>query len=154
MRKLNLPEYDFQHRMEDGKSFVLDIFRKKYVMLTPEEEVRQSFARYLMEKKGYPASLMMTEYSLKLNEMIRRCDILVHKPAGKPAVLVECKAPNVKISNETFDQAARYNMVFRVKYLMVTNGLKHYCCYVDFENQKVEFMAEIPPYDTLESVEQ
>ena len=150
MRKLNLPAYDFQHRMEDGKRFVLDIFRKKYVMLTPEEEVRQCFARYLMEEKGYPASLMMTEYSLKLNEMIRRCDILVHKPAGKPAVLVECKAPNVKISSETFDQAARYNMVFRVNYLMVTNGLKHYCCYVDFENQKVEFMAEIPPYNNLE----
>ena len=152
MRKLNLPAYDFQHRMEDGKRFVLDIFRKKYVMLTPEEEVRQCFARYLMEEKGYPASLMMTEYSLKLNEMIRRCDILVHKPAGKPAVLVECKAPNVKISSETFDQAARYNMVFRVKYLMVTNGLKHYCCYVDFENQKVEFMTEIPPYDSLEFI--
>jgi hypothetical protein len=152
MRKLNLPAYDFQHRMEDGKRFVLDIFRKKYVMLTPEEEVRQCFARYLMEEKGYPASLMMTEYSLKLNEVIRRCDILVHKPAGKPAVLVECKAPNVKISSETFDQAARYNMVFRVKYLMVTNGLKHYCCYVDFENQKVEFMTEIPPYDSLEFI--
>jgi hypothetical protein len=152
MRKLNLPAYDFQHRMEDGKRFVLDIFRKKYVMLTPEEEVRQCFARYLMEEKGYPASLMMTEYSLKLNEMIRRCDILVHKPAGKPAVLVECKAPNVKISSETFDQAARYNMVFRVKYLMVTNGLKHYCCYVDFENQNVEFMTEIPPYDSLEFI--
>ena len=150
MRKLNLPSYEFQYRMEDEKRFVLDIFRKKYVMLTPEEEVRQCFARYLMEEKGYPASLMMTEYSLKLNEMIRRCDILVHKPAGKPAVLVECKAPNVKISSETFDQAARYNMVFRVKYLMVTNGLKHYCCYVDFENQKVEFIAEIPAYDTLE----
>ena len=154
MRKLNLPSYEFQYRMEDEKRFVLDVFRKKYVMLTPEEEVRQNFARYLMEEKGYPASLMMTEYSLKLNEMIRRCDILVHKPAGKPAVLVECKAPNVKISSETFDQAARYNMVFRVKYLMVTNGLKHYCCYVDFENQKVEFMTEIPPYDTLESIEQ
>ncbi len=150
MRKLNLPAYDFQHRMEDGKPLVLDIFRKRYVMLTPEEEVRQRFARYLMEEKGYPASLMMTEYSMKLNEMIRRCDILVHKPAGKPAVLVECKAPNVKISNATFDQAARYNMVFKVKYLMVTNGMKHYCCYVDFEDQKVHFMEEIPTYDTLE----
>ena len=119
-------------------------------MLTPEEEVRQRFARYLMEEKGYPASLIMTEYALKLNEMIRRCDILVHKPAGKPAVLVECKAPNIKISKATFDQAARYNMVFRVKYLMVTNGMKHYCCFVDFESQKVHFMDEIPSYDTLE----
>jgi len=110
MRKLNLPAYDFQHRDEDGKRFVLDRFRKKYVVFTPEEEVRQRFASYLIKEKGYPASLMMTEYSLKLNEMVRRCDILVHKPAGKPSVLVECKAPEVKIGNETFDQVARYNM--------------------------------------------
>ena len=119
-------------------------------MLTPEEEVRQRFAAYLIEEKGYPATLMMTEYSLKLNEMIRRCDILVHKPAGKPAVLVECKAPEVKVSNQTFDQVARYNMAFRVKYLMVTNGLKHYCCYIDFESKKVNFLEEIPMYDELE----
>lgn len=150
MRKLNLPVYDFQHREEDGKPYVLDIFRKKYVMLTPEEEVRQRFARYLMEEKGYPASLMMTEFALKLNEMIRRCDILVHKPAGKPSVLIECKAPEVKISNATFDQVARYNMVFRVKYLMVTNGLKHYCCYLDFETRKVNFLEQIPCYTDLE----
>ena len=84
MRKLNLPVYDFQHQEKDGKYHIWDRFRKKYVILTPEEEVRQRFASYLMEEKGYPATLMMTEYSLKLNEMIRRCDILVHKPAGKP----------------------------------------------------------------------
>ncbi len=150
MRILNLPVYDFQHLEEDGKQFILDRYRKKYVMLTPEEEVRQRFARYLIEEKGYPASLMMTEYSLKFNEMIRRCDILVHKPAGKPAVLVECKAPEVKISNDTFDQIARYNMVFRVKYLMVTNGLKHYCCHMDFENRKVNFLGEIPTYKSLD----
>ncbi len=150
MRNLNLPAYDFQYRVEDGKRYILDIFRKKYVLLTPEEEVRQRFARYLVEEKGYPVSLMMTEFSLKLNEMIRRCDILVHKPAGKPAVLVECKAPGVKISRETFDQAARYNMVFRVKYLMVSNGLKHHCCHIDFVNQKVTFLAEIPEYGSLD----
>ncbi len=118
-------------------------------MLTPEEEVRQRFARYLGEEKGYPASLMQTEFSLKFNEMIRRCDILVHKPAGKPAVLVECKAPEVKISENTFDQVARYNMVFKVKYLMVTNGFKHYCCYVDFETGKVQFLKVIPSYIEL-----
>ena len=150
MRKLNLPEYEFQYRDEENGRYVLDIYRKKYVLLTPEEDVRQRFARYLVEEKGYPASLMMTEFSLKLNEMTRRCDILVHKPAGEPAVLVECKAPGVKISSETFDQAARYNMVFRVKYLMVSNGLKHYCCYIDFDNQKVNFLAEIPEYGLLD----
>ena len=150
MHKLNLPEYDFKQRIQDGKRYVLDVFRKKYVVLTPEEEVRQCFARYLVEEKGYPQTLIQTEYSLSLNEMVRRCDILVHKPAGSPSVLVECKAPGVKIGQETFDQAARYNMVFRVKYLMVTNGMKHYCCYIDFENQSVRFMDEIPAYDSLD----
>jgi hypothetical protein len=150
MRKLNLPEYDFQQRVRDGKPYILDVFRKKYVVLTPEEEVRQRFARYLMEEKGYPGSLIQTEYALKLNKMIRRCDILVHKPAGAPAVLVECKAPGVRINRETFDQAARYNMVFRVRYLMVTNGLKHYCCFIDFETRSIRFMEEIPEYASLD----
>ena len=146
MQKLNLPVYDFQQRIEEGKQYILDPFRKKYVLQTPEEEVRQRFARYLVEEKGYPASLIRTEYTLSLNGMVRRCDILVDKPAGTPSVLVECKAPHVKISQETFDQAARYNMVFRVSYLMVTNGLKHYCCTLDFETRKVNFLESIPHY--------
>lgn len=128
---------------------MLDIFRKRYVLKTPEEEVRQRFARYLVESHGYPATLIMTEYTLKLNEMVRRCDILVHKPAGSPAVLVECKAPSVKISQATFDQAARYNLVFRVQYLMVTNGLKHYCCRIDFENRSTDFLSSIPRYEEI-----
>ncbi|RLE01821.1 MAG: hypothetical protein DRJ13_06390, partial [Bacteroidetes bacterium] len=88
MRKLNLPAYDFRHRTEGEMTLVLDVYRKRFVKLTPEEEVRQRFARYLVEGKGFPASLLMTEYSLKLNKLSRRCDILVHKPAGQPAVLV------------------------------------------------------------------
>jgi hypothetical protein len=149
MQKLNLPEYEFQYRLVDGKSCVLDVFRKRYVVFTPEEEVRQRFARYLVEERGYPPSLIQTEYSLTLNEMMRRCDILVHKPAGSPAVLVECKAPGVRINQGTFDQAARYNMVFRVKYLMVTNGLKHYCCHIDFETGQVSFLDSIPEYKEI-----
>ncbi len=129
-----------------GKQFILDPFRKRYVLLTPEEEVRQRFARYLVEEKGFPASLIRTEYTLHLNTMVRRCDILVDKPAGTPSVLVECKAPHVKISQETFDQAARYNLVFKVRYLMVTNGLKHYCCTLDFDTRKVVFLESIPDY--------
>ncbi|MCK4880150.1 MAG: type I restriction enzyme HsdR N-terminal domain-containing protein [Bacteroidales bacterium] len=149
MRKLNLPAYDFRYREEGGNRLVLDIYRKRFVKLTPEEEVRQRFARYLVEEKGYPASLVMTEYSLKLNKMTRRCDILVHKPAGHPAVLVECKAPEVTISQATFDQVARYNLAFRVEYLMVTNGLKHYCCKIDFETEKVIFLSDIPSYGEI-----
>ena len=150
MRKLNLPAYEFKLREVEGKPYVLDMFRKKYVMLTPEEEVRQRFAHYLIREKRYPASLVMTEVSMQLNTMSKRCDILVHKPAGKPSVLVECKAPEVKVTRATFDQAARYNMVFKVKYLMVTNGMKHYCCFVDFGQQEVRFMEEIPGYGDLE----
>jgi hypothetical protein len=150
MRKLNLPLYEFSLREEEGKQFVRDIFRKKYVLLTPEEEVRQRFAHYLIQEKHFPASLIMTEVSMQLNKLTKRCDILVHKPAGKPAVLVECKAPEVKVTQATFDQAARYNMVFHVTYLMVTNGLQHYCCYLDFELQKVHFLDQIPDYEELE----
>ncbi|MCK5694464.1 MAG: hypothetical protein DRI97_00590 [Bacteroidetes bacterium] len=149
MRKLNLPAYDFRHRTEGEMTLVLDVYRKRFVKLTPEEEVRQRFARYLVEEKGFPASLIMTEYSLKLNKLTRRCDILVHKPAGHPALLVECKAPEVSISQASFDQVARYNLAFRVRYLIVTNGLKHYCCQLDFETEKISFLSEIPAYADL-----
>jgi hypothetical protein len=149
MRKLNLPAYDFKYRTEGEMTLVLDVYRKRFVKLTPEEEVRQRFARYLVEEKGFPASLVMTEYSLKLNKLSRRCDILVHKPAGHPALLVECKAPEVSISQATFDQVARYNLAFRVSYLIVTNGLKHYCCQIDFKTEKIEFLSEIPAYAEL-----
>ena len=149
MRKLNLPAYDFRYRTEGEMRLVLDVYRKRFVKLTPEEEVRQRFARYLVEEKGFPASLIMTEYSLKLNKLSRRCDILVHKPAGHPALLVECKAPEVKISQASFDQVARYNLAFKVSYLIVTNGLKHYCCLIDFETEKITFLKEIPAYESL-----
>jgi hypothetical protein len=129
--------------------FVLDVYRKRYVRLTPEEEVRQRFARYLVEERGYPASLIMTEYALKVNKLSRRCDILVHKPAGQPVLLVECKAPEVGISQATFDQVARYNLAFRLSYLIVTNGLKHYCCRLDFERGKISFLDRIPAYQEL-----
>jgi hypothetical protein len=129
---------------------VLDVYRKRFVKLTPEEEVRQRFARYLVEEKGFPASLLMTEFALKVNTLSRRCDILVHKPAGHPAVLVECKAPEVPINQASFDQVARYNLAFRVRYLMVTNGLKHYCCELNFDTGKVLFLNQIPDYGDLE----
>ena len=131
---------------------VLDVYRKRFVKLTPEEEVRQRFARYLVEEKGFPASLIMTEYALKLNKLSRRCDILVHKPAGHPALLVECKAPEVNINQASFDQVARYNLAFSVRYLIVTNGLKHYCCQIDFETEEISFLSEIPAYEALISL--
>jgi hypothetical protein len=149
MPKLNLPEYELKLRSGEGRTLVLDPFRKKYVVLTPEEEVRQRFARFLVEEKGYPGSLIQTEHTLTLNEWVRRCDILVHKPAGTPAVLVECKAPSVGITQATFDQAARYNRVFRVSYLMVTNGLKHYCCKIEYNTGSIKFLPDIPSYTEI-----
>jgi len=149
MQKLNLPDYDFRQKEEEGRYFIFDPYRKKYVALTPEEWVRQNFARYLSEEMGYPASVMMTEVALKLNGMTQRCDILVYGKMGNPLLLVECKAPDVKITGDTFDQAARYNMVLSAPWLLVTNGIQHYCCYVDFTNNKVEFRDKIPVFNTL-----
>ncbi len=149
MQKLNLPSYDFRQREdEEGRPQIYDPFRKRYVRLTPEEWVRQHFARYLCEERGYPCSGMMTEVALKLNRMSRRCDILVYDRKGSPLILVECKAPGVRITEDTFDQAARYNMVFRVSWLIITNGMQHYCCFVDFDKQKVSFVDEIPAFST------
>ena len=149
MRKLNLPEYDLRQETRDGKTYIFDPFRKKMVHLTPEEEVRQRFAAYLTGNLGYPASLIRIEQSLSLNDMVRRCDILADKPAGRPVLLVECKAPSVKIGQQAFNQAARYNLVFRVPYLVLTNGLQHYCCRVDFEDRKVALVSEIPTWDLV-----
>ena len=149
MQKLNLPEYDLKLKTQSGRTMVFDPFRSKHLVMTPEELVRQLFARYLVEEKDYPASLMATEYSLTLNKMSKRCDILVFNRDGKPLVLVECKSPDVSIGREVFDQVARYNMVFRVEYLLITNGLKHYCCRVDHQLGTVEFLDDIPVYAAL-----
>lgn len=149
MQILNLPYYEFKTRVENGKNYIFDPFRSKYLILTPEENVRQHFARYLIEEKGYPATLMMSEHSLSLNKMNKRCDLIVFNRSGAPAVLVECKAPEVKIDQSVFDQVARYNLVFKVSYLMVSNGLKHYCCKINFSNGSIEFLKEIPGYEDV-----
>ena len=149
MQILNLPPYEFRTRVENGKKYIFDPFRSKYLMLTPEENVRQHFARYLMEELSYPATLMMSEHSLTLNKMNKRCDLIVFNRSGVPLVLVECKAPEVKISQAVFDQVARYNQVFKVSYLMVSNGLKHYCCKIDFATGKIDFLKAMPSYEEL-----
>ena len=149
MQKLNLPEYDLRLKQEGDRTLVYDPFRARYLVLTPEERVRQLFARYLVEERQFPASLMITEYALTLNNLSKRCDILVFNRSGQPVVLTECKAPSVTITRDTFDQAARYNMVFRVSYLLVTNGMNHYCCYVDHREQKVRFLEEIPTFPEI-----
>lgn len=130
MVKLNLPPYNFRIRKSDKGMQIFDLIRKKFVALTPEEWVRQHFIRYLIEEKGYPATLMTVETGLTYNKLKKRCDITVHNRKGEAWMLIECKAPEVKISQETFDQVATYNMAGKktTLYLAVTNGLAHYCC--------------------------
>lgn len=133
----------------DGKQKIFDTVRQKYVALTPEELVRQRFIHFLVKEKGFPAGLIMVEYALKVNGLSRRCDVVACNRAGKPLLLVECKAPGVKIGSDTFAQAARYNLTLRVPYLAITNGDSTYCCCVNFETENVEFLREFPHYEEL-----
>ena len=146
MQKLNLPEYNFRIKSVNGSPYILDTIRSKFIFLTPEEWVRQNFIKYLIKEKDFPASLLSVETELKLNGMSRRTDILTHDKNGKPNLIVECKRPSVKISQATFDQITRYNIVYKVNYLIVTNGLNHYCCFVDNEKNEVSFLKDIPNY--------
>ncbi|MFA6923499.1 MAG: type I restriction enzyme HsdR N-terminal domain-containing protein [Bacteroidales bacterium] len=149
MQKLNLPEYEFIYKTTGSETFIFDILRKKYILLTPEEWVRQNFVQYLIHDKKFPKSLIAIEKSVKYNKLIKRFDLLVYDKSGKPFVIIECKAPTVEISQNTFDQIARYNMTLKVKYLIVTNGMQHYCCVMDYEKNDYFFLKEIPEYSNL-----
>jgi hypothetical protein len=149
MRSLNLPTYSFKIKSDENKDYIFDVFRKKYIQLTPEEWVRQNFAHFLIEERQYPTGRMVLEKSLKINQLVKRCDILIYNIEMQPVVLVECKAPEVKIKAEVFDQASIYNLKFKVRYLMVTNGLTHYCARIHFDEERAEFLNEIPPYQKI-----
>ncbi len=147
--ELNLPTYSFRIQLQDGKKLIFDEIRKKSVVLTPEEWVRQNFIKYLIAEKKFPASLMAIETGLKLNQNQFRADLLVYDRLGKPLLIVEFKAPSVKVTQNTFDQITRYNMTFRVPYLIVSNGLNHYCCQVDLNAHSYAFLKEIPEFGQL-----
>ena len=149
MQKLNLPEYQLTIRALGEKKEIFDKIRKKYVILTPEEWVRQNFIAYLIDEKSYPATLISVETEVKLFKVKKRTDILVFQNTGKPLMIVECKAAEIKIDQQVFDQIARYNMALKVNYLVVTNGLSHYCCYLDYENNSYQFIENIPDYGSL-----
>ena len=149
MQALNLPTYSFNIKSEGERKFILDVIRRKYVFLTPEEWVRQNFIQYLAEEKQFPFSLMSVEKGFALNKLKRRYDILIYNRLALPFVLVECKAPDVKINNLTFDQIIRYNLSYKVKFLIVTNGLQHFCCKLNFEQNSHDFLKEIPDFNTL-----
>ena len=149
MENLSLPAYDFRYTIKEDKKYIFDIIRKKYVVLTPEEWVRQNFIRYLIEEKGYIQSLVRVEMFFKLNRLAKRADIALFNRNGQPKVLVECKSPKVTISQVVFEQIARYNLSFKVDFLIVTNGLQHYCCKMDYEKKSYTFVNEIPSFEMI-----
>jgi len=151
MESLNLPTYSFSVKSEEGRSWIFDPVRRKYVLLTPEEWVRQNFLQYLVQEKDFPASLMAVEKEFTFNRMKKRTDILVHNRQGEPVFLVECKAPAVPVTREVFDQIGLYNLNYNVPWLVVTNGMKHYCCRFEKDEGKYRFTDRIPAWSEVQS---
>ena len=146
MQNLNFPTYSFRFKNSENKVSIFDEIRKKFILLTPEEWVRQHVVQFLLQDKKYPKSYINVEKLIKINDLSKRYDVVVFQPNGEIFLLIECKAPEVAISQQTFDQIARYNLVLKAKYLMVTNGLNHYFCQMDFKNEKYVFLKELPKY--------
>lgn len=146
MQKLNLPNYIFKLKSSENKTLIFDDLRKKYVILTPEEWVRQHFVQFLIDKKKYPITLIALEKQFIINNLKKRTDIIIFSSNGTPNIIVECKAPKIKITQDTFDQIARYNLKLNANYLIVTNGLEHYFCKLDKENEAYIFLKNIPNY--------
>lgn len=146
---LNLPAYPFRLTETNGALYIFDKLRKKKLLLTPEEWVRQHFVQFLLLDKKYPSSLIKLEGGVKINGQHSRTDILVYNALGLALMLVECKASTVKINQKVFDQAAKYNTLHQVKYLVLSNGLKHYCCQMDYINHTYSFLNELPVYEKM-----
>ena len=146
MQKLNFPDYTFRFKSKENKIQIFDPIRKKFFILQPEEWVRQHVMQYLIREKKCPVSLVNAEKELRINGLSKRYDVVVYRPDGRIFLMVECKAPKVPITQETFNQIARYNMALKAEYLMVTNGLTHYYCKPDYQLEKYHFIEEIPTY--------
>lgn len=150
MQALNLPPFNIKTRSIDGQTEVFDPLRRRYVRLTPEEWVRQHFTHFLVKQKGYPAALLANEVTINVCGVARRCDsVLYHPVGGRPRLIVEYKAPAVAITQNVFQQICSYNSVLRADYLIVSNGLSHYCCRVDYAKMSVDFLQDIPDYTEL-----
>ena len=144
MQLLNFPTCQFRFKNSENKVSIFDEIRKKFIILTPEEWVRQHVVHFLIYNKNYPKSWINVEKLIKMNRLTKRYDVVVFNPDGTIFLLVECKAPEIKISQQTFDQIARYNLKLKANYLMVTNGLEHYFCQMDYENEKYHFLQDLP----------
>lgn len=149
METLSLPAYEFRTRIHDGRTQIYDAVRRKYVRLTPEEWVRQHLVRFMLRERGVPAGLVAVEHAFTYQGMTRRADVVVHDRQGQPLLMAECKAPGVPVTQDTFDQVARYNKVVRAPYLVVTNGRLHYCCRIDHAEGRYHFEDGLPRYDDL-----
>lgn len=144
MEDLNFPTYQFRFKNRENKLAIFDVLRKKFVLLTPEEWVRQHTIHFLIETKYFPKNLLNVEKVIKVNGLTKRYDIVVYNSEGNIDLLVECKAPQVKIDQATFDQIARYNLSLRAEYLMITNGMQHFFCQLDYEAKSYSFLPELP----------
>jgi len=152
MQKLNLPEYSFRLKTSGGKDYIFDMLRKKFVRLNPEEWVRQNFIRFLLSEKNYSSSLIAVEALVKVNKNPQRADMVVFDRSGNPVLVAEFKAPEIKISQQTFDQIVRYNMQLKVKFLIVSNGMVHFCCSIDYAGNSYAFLPEIPDFADILAV--
>ncbi len=144
--QLNLPAYPFKIKQETEITYIFDEIRKKFLVLTPEEWVRQHFVQFIIREKGYPRSLIRLEGGLKLNSLQKRTDVVVFNSKGEKVLLIECKAPSIPINQKVFDQIARYNIIHRIPLLAVSNGLQHYYCKIDFELKNYQFLESLPEY--------
>ena len=149
MYALNLPSFDAKIRKTNNGLEVFDPLRRKYVSMTPEEWVRQHFVHYLISEKGYPASLMANEAMIKLNSLTKRCDTVAYNNQLEPLVICEFKKHDIEITQQVFDQVVRYNIVLKVKYLIVSNGMSHYCCKMNYDDMSFDYLQEIPEYISL-----
>jgi len=150
VQDLNFPTYSFRLKNSENNTHIFDVIRKKFVVLQPEEWVRQHCVQYLINEKNFPISLINVEKVVLINGLKKRYDIVVFNPDGSLALVVECKAPKVKISQAAFDQIARYNLTLKASYLMVTNGLNHYFCTMNHDLESFEFLETLPNYNTKE----
>ncbi|MCF7560081.1 type I restriction enzyme HsdR N-terminal domain-containing protein [Sabulilitoribacter multivorans] len=146
MQKLNFPTYSFRFKNSENKISIFDPIRKKYVILQPEEWVRQHCVQFLIHEKRFPKSLINIEKELTINSLKKRYDIVVFNSDGSIHLIVECKAPKIDIKQDTFDQIARYNLKLNATYLMVSNGLNHYYCQMDYKNECYNFLEDIPQF--------
>ena len=146
MQDLNFPKFDYRFKSTENKVSIFDIIRKKFVVLQPEEWVRQHCVHYLISNKNYPKSLINVEKELTINGLKKRYDIVIFNPDGSIFLMIECKAPKITINQKTFDQIARYNLKLNATFLMVTNGINHYYCQMDMEKEQYTFLQDIPDY--------